>query len=153
MYTDDVPALEQLTRYEALRFLATARIGRIIFTRRALPAVELVHFALDNGDIVIRADPGDTFAADIRDAVVAFEADSLDVAHQAGWSVAIIGRSRVVTDPGEIDRLQTIGLRSWGVGEPAHFIRISPELLNGRRLRAHGQHNDGEDVAVRLISA
>lgn len=153
MHIDDAPALEQLTRYESLRFLATVPIGRVIFTRRALPAVELVHFALDNGDIVIRADPGDALATDIRDAVVAFEADSLDVAHQAGWSVAIIGRSRVVTDPGEIDRLQEIGLRSWGAGEAAHFIRISPELLTGRRLLADGQGNDREDVAVRLISA
>ncbi len=153
MHTDDAPALEQLPRYESLRLLATVPIGRVIFTRRALPAVELVHFALDNGDIIIRADPGDALATDIRDAVVAFEADSLDVAHRAGWSVAIIGRSRVVTDPGEIDRLQEIGLRSWGAGEAAHFIRISPELLTGRRLLANGQGNDREDVAVRLISA
>jgi uncharacterized protein len=153
MHNDDAPALEQLTRYESLRFLATVPIGRIIFTRRALPAVELVHFALDHGDIVIGANPDDTLAADIRDAVVAFEADSLDVTHRAGWSVAIIGRSRVVTDPGEIDRLQKIGLRSWGPGKAAHFIRISPELLTGRRLRTDGEGNDREDVAVRLVSA
>ncbi len=153
MYTDDAPPLEPLTRYESLRLLASVPLGRIIFTRRALPAVELIHFAVDNGDIVIRADPGDPLVTDIRDTVVAFEADSLDVAHQAGWSVSIIGRSRVVTDPGEIDRLQKIGLRSWGAGEAAHFIRISPELLNGRRLRAHGEGNDRTDVAMRLISA
>ena len=153
MSTDDAPPLEPLTRYESLRLLASVTLGRIIFTRRAMPAVELIHFALDNGDIVIRADAGDTLAADIRDAVVAFEADSLDVTHQAGWSVAIIGRSRVVTDPGEIDRLQKIGLRSWGPGKAAHFIRISPELLTGRRLRTDGEGNDREDVAVRLVSA
>lgn len=153
MYTDDAPALQPLSRHESLRLLATVPIGRIIFTRRALPAVELIHFALDDGDIVIRVDPGDTLAADIRNTVVAFEADSLDVAHQAGWSVAIIGRSRAVTDPGEIDRLQKIGVRSWGAGEAAHFVRISPELLTGRRLRADGERNDREHVAVRLVSA
>ena len=153
MYTDDAPALQPLSRHESLRLLATVPIGRIIFTRRALPAVELIHFALDDGDIVIRTDPGDTLAADIRDTVVAFEADSLDVAHQAGWSVAIVGRSRAVTDPGEIDRLQKIGVRSWGAGEAAHFVRISPELLTGRRLRADGERNDREHVAVRLVSA
>ncbi len=153
MYTDDAPALQPLSRHESLRLLATVPIGRIIFTRRALPAVELIHFALDDGDIVIRVDPGDTLAADIRDTVVAFEADSLDVAHQAGWSVAIVGRSRAVTDPGEIDRLQKIGVRSWGAGEAAHFVRISPELLTGRRLRADGERNDREHVAVRLVSA
>ena len=153
MYIDDAPALEPLTRYESLRLLATVPIGRIIFTRRALPAVKLIHFALDNGDIVIRADPGDMLAADIGDTVVAFEADSLDVTHQAGWSVTIIGRSHVVTDPAEIDRLEKIGLRSWGAGEAAYFIRISAELLNGRRLRAHGEGNDRKDGAVRLVSA
>ena len=121
MHADDAPALEPLTRHESLRLLATVPIGRIIFTRRALPAVELIHFALDNGDIVIRADPGDTLAADIGGAVVAFEADSLDVAHRAGWSVAIIGRSRIVTDPAEIGRLRKIGLRSWGAGEAGTF--------------------------------
>ena len=153
MYTDDAPALEPLTRYESLRLLATVPLGRIIFTRRALPAVELIHFALDNGDIVLRAEPGDTLAADIRNTVVAFEADSLDVAHQAGWSVTIIGRSRVVTDPAEADRLQKIGLRSWDAGQAPYFIRISPELLNGRRLRAHGEGKDRKDAAMRLISA
>ncbi|MGH3404392.1 MAG: hypothetical protein ACRDRJ_18085 [Streptosporangiaceae bacterium] len=36
--------------------MASVPVGRIIFTRRALPAVELVSFALDRGEIVIRTD-------------------------------------------------------------------------------------------------
>ena len=31
-------------------------LGRIVYTRQALPAVELVNFALDDGDIIIRTD-------------------------------------------------------------------------------------------------
>jgi uncharacterized protein len=120
-------------------------MGRIIYTRQALPAVELVNFALDHGDIVIRTDGDGKLAAATRHAVVAFETDCLD-ARQAGWSVTAIGPSREVTDPGDIGRLQEIDLSSGTYGARECFIRVSPELLNGRRHRPHGRHDgDGAD--------
>lgn len=142
----DGAALKQLTREECLRLMASVPMGRIVYTRRALPAVELVNFALDHDDIVIRTDQSGKLAAATREAVVAFEADYLDAAQQAGWSVTAIGPSREVTDPGEIRRLREIGLSSWAPGVREHFIRISPGILNGRRLHAHGQEDgSGED--------
>jgi hypothetical protein len=65
---------------------------------------------------------------------VAFEADQLDLATQSGWSVTAIGPAREVTDPAEIGRLREIGLGSWAPGAREHFIRISPQLMNGRYL-------------------
>jgi uncharacterized protein len=115
-------------------------MGRIIYTRQALPAVELVNFALDHGDIVIKTDGAGKLAAATRHTVVAFEADCLD-AEQAGWSVTAIGPSREVTDPEDIGRLKKIALSSWTHGMRELFIRVSPEMLNGRRLRAHGQED------------
>ena len=140
MYSDG-SALTQLPRDECLKLMASVPVGRVIYTRRALPAVELVNFAFDSGDIVLRTDPSGKLAAAARGAVVAFEADCLDLVNQAGWSVTAIGRSREVTDPGEIGRLRAIGLGSWAPGSREHFIRISPELLNGRYLRASGQQH------------
>jgi len=120
-------------------------MGRIIFTRQALPAVEVVNFALDDGDIVVKTDGDGKLAAATRHAVVAFEVDCLDD-QQAGWSVAAIGPSREVTDPEDIGRLQKIDLSSWSYGTHERFIRVSPELLSGRRLRAHGEEDgDGAD--------
>ena len=124
---------------ECLQLMASVPVGRVIYTRRALPAVELVNFALEHGDIVIRTDRGGKLAAAARGAVVAFETDCLDTAQQAGWSVTAIGPSREVTDPGEIGRLQKMGLSSWAPGTREHFIRISPVIMTGRRLRANGQ--------------
>ena len=132
----DGSALSELSRDECLRLLASVPVGRVIYTRRALPAVELVNFALDQGDIVIRTDRGGKLAAAARGAVVAFEADCLDAAQQSGWSVTAIGQSREVIDPEEIGRLQTIGLSLWAPGEREHFIRVSPVIMNGRYLRA-----------------
>ena len=137
MYSDGL-TLKQLTRDECLRLMASVSVGRIIYTRQALPAVELVNFAVDNGDIIIRTDHSGKLAAAIREAVVAFEADSLDTDRHAGWSVTAIGQSQEVTDPDETDWLDQIGLRSWAPGDRHHFIRIRPGILNGRRLAAYG---------------
>jgi uncharacterized protein len=134
----DGSALQRLSRNECLTLMASVPVGRIIYTRRALPAVELVNFALDEGDIVIKTDSSGKLAAATRGAVVAFEADQLDPAGQSGWSVTAVGPSSEVTDPGELARLRTLGLRSWAPGARDHFIRISSVMLNGRRLCAGG---------------
>ncbi len=135
MYSDG-SALRQLTRDDCLRLLATVPIGRIIYTRQAMPAVELVNFALDRGDIILRTDRGGKLAAAARGAIVAFEADVVDTGQRTGWSVTAIGPSVEVTDDAEIARLREIGLSAWLPGLGEHFIRISPQLLNGRWLGA-----------------
>ena len=137
----DGSLLRQLSRDECLRLMASVPVGRVVFTQRALPAVELVNFTIDNGEIVIRTDRSGKLAAATREAVVAFEADCLDPAHRVGWSVTAVGPSREVTDPEEIGRLQKIGLSSWAPGAREHFIRISPGILNGRRLQAHDEED------------
>jgi hypothetical protein len=116
--------------------MASVPVGRIIYTRQALPAVDLVNFTLDRGDIIIRTDRSGTLAGATRGAVVAFEADSLDPAGQAGWSVTVIGQSSEVTDADEISRLERMGLSSWAPGQQQNFIRISPGILTGRQLCA-----------------
>ncbi len=119
-----------------MRLLASVPVGRIVYTRQALPAVELVNFALDGGDIVIRTDASGKLAAATRGAVVAFEADDIDAVRHRGWSVTAVGYSREVTDDGEIGRLRQIGLEPWAPGTREHFIRVTPGILTGRRLGA-----------------
>ena len=124
--------LEQLSREECLRLMGSVPVGRIVYTRQALPAVELVNFALDDGGIIIRTDAGGKLAAATRGAVVAFEADSVDVAGHAGWSVTVVGHAAAVTDGAEIARLEQSGLMPWAPGNRDHFIRVLP----GDRERA-----------------
>lgn len=128
--------LEHLSKDECMRLLASVSIGRIVYTRQALPAVELVNFALQDGDIIIRTDASGKLAAATRGAIVAFEADSVDPTGHTGWSVTAVGESRAVTDRKEILRLEQIELHPWAPGNRDHFIRIPPTILNGRRLSA-----------------
>jgi hypothetical protein len=128
--------LQHLSRDECMRLMGSVPIGRIVYTRQALPAVELVNFALVGGDIVIRTDAGGKLAAATRGAVVAFEADSVDDAGRTGWSVTVVGQARAVTDGAEIRHLEQIPLTPWAPGQRDHFIRISPVIVNGRRIGA-----------------
>jgi uncharacterized protein len=134
------PVLEELSRAECLRLLATATIGRLSYTRRALPAVEPVNFALHEGAIVIRTEAGGKLAAATRRAVVAFQADDLDLGLRSGWSVTVVGRCDEVTDTADLSGLDKLGLESWAPGTRNHFIRIEPGIVTGRRLISRDQH-------------
>ncbi|MCG5218929.1 pyridoxamine 5'-phosphate oxidase family protein [Streptosporangium sp. KLBMP 9127] len=130
----DSAGLHVLSQQECIRLLASARIGRIVFTERALPAVQPVGFALDGDTIVVRAAARSTLAGAAHDAIVAFEADDFNPETRTGWSVTTVGHARAVHDPAEIERLARLPLISWTPGGPDHYIVIQPEQLSGRRL-------------------
>jgi uncharacterized protein len=144
----DSPVLEQLSRDECLRLMNSVGVGRIVYTRQALPAVELVNYVLVDGDIVIRTHAAGKLAVATRGAVVAFEADSVDLAGQAGWSVTVVGQARAVTDGAEINSLERIALNPWLAEQRDHYIRISLSIVNGRRVCA--RHKAGGPDACHL---
>ncbi|MFC4563742.1 pyridoxamine 5'-phosphate oxidase family protein [Nocardiopsis mangrovi] len=131
----DTAGLEILDRPECLRLLAKASLGRVVFTDRALPAVLPVGYTVHGTDIVIRTSPRSVLARATRDSVVAFEADDFDAAHGTGWSVAVLGTGRAVTDPAEEAELAALPLPDWAHGARPHFIRIEATMVSGRRLR------------------
>ncbi|WP_283137141.1 pyridoxamine 5'-phosphate oxidase family protein [Rhizohabitans arisaemae] len=130
----DSAGLEILTREDCLDLLASVPIGRIVFTDRALPAVQPVNFRMDRESIVIRAAAGSKLAAAAAGSVVAFEADDLNVDLESGWSVTAVGYARCVHDPGEIARLSLLPLRPWAPGKRDDFVVITPTQLSGRRI-------------------
>ncbi|WP_101787519.1 pyridoxamine 5'-phosphate oxidase family protein [Nonomuraea indica] len=128
--------LEELSTAEALRLLAGVPIGRIVFTRHALPAIRPVNYLVADGQIVIRSNPGTVLSTEVAPSgsVVAFEADELDAERRLGWSVIVTGVARLVDDPEEAARYKA-RLRPWVAGEMDQVVRISPEIVTGFRLR------------------
>jgi hypothetical protein len=127
-------ALTVLSREQCLRLMGTAPVGRIVYTRHAMPAVELVNFTMDAGDIVIRTAPSGKLLAAIQGTVVAFEADEYDPVTRSGWSVTAVGHAREVTNPADIGMLRTSGPHPWAPGDRPYFVRITPGQLTGRYL-------------------
>ncbi|MCA2229225.1 pyridoxamine 5'-phosphate oxidase family protein [Nonomuraea aurantiaca] len=127
--------LKELSTADSLRLLASVPLGRVVFTRHALPAIRPVNHIVADGQIVIRSSPGTILSAELAalEVVVAFEADDLDVEEQLGWSVVVTGVARLVKDPGEAARYKDI-LYSWVAGEMDQVIRIRPEIITGFEL-------------------
>ncbi|MFF8939311.1 pyridoxamine 5'-phosphate oxidase family protein [Streptomyces paradoxus] len=133
MYTND--GFHELGRRECLRRLAMAPVGRIVYTRQALPAVLPVNFGLDGeGAVVLRTSAASELVRAIDGAVVAFEADDVDPVRHSGWSVVVTGAAVVVTDPAEYERLARTVPASWVPSPQEVFVRIEPELVTGREL-------------------
>ncbi|MEU6864431.1 pyridoxamine 5'-phosphate oxidase family protein [Streptomyces sp. NPDC046876] len=131
--------MRPLEREEALRLLGTVPLGRVVFTRHALPAVRPVNHLLDGGDILLRVHDGGALAAlaapaEASGTVVAYEADDIDPRTRLGWSVVVTGFAVPVTDPLLAARYAD-RLRPWVQRpEPARVVRIRPDLVTGFRL-------------------
>lgn len=131
----DSEGLRILTEDECRDLLGTVPLGRVVFTDRALPAVQPVSFALSDGEVIIVTEAGSKLSAAMRNAIVAFETDDFDPEIAEGWSVVVIGHARVIEN-GDNARLRALPLKHRGPGEPTHYIAITPELISGRRLPA-----------------
>ncbi len=123
---------------EALRLLGSVPMGRIAFTRQALPTIRPVNHIVDDGNIVIRTHEGAaltsrTLQADGPGVVVAYEADAIDPDTHLGWSVVVTGYAHLVTDVRELVRYQAL-LHPW-VRQPMDYaVRIHPDLVTGLLL-------------------
>ncbi|MEU6538529.1 pyridoxamine 5'-phosphate oxidase family protein [Streptomyces sp. NPDC047000] len=147
MFPDD--CFRALDREECLRLLAKVPVGRVVYTRQALPAVLPVNFCLDASEaarapgpphapdtcVVLCTSPGSGLVRAIDGVVVAFEADDFDGAARSGWSVVVTGRAGVVTDPAEHERLLQDGPKTWMPLEEIRFLRIEATLVTGREIR------------------
>ncbi|WP_019070705.1 pyridoxamine 5'-phosphate oxidase family protein [Streptomyces hokutonensis] len=128
----------ELDSDEALRLLGGVSLGRIVFTRQALPTIRPVNHVLDSGDVIIRTPEGAALTshaqeADKRGVVVAYEADAIDPDTHLGWSVVVTGYACLITDPGELARYRSM-LRPWTNQVMDYAVRIHPALVTGIRL-------------------
>lgn len=130
----DSGGLEVLDLRECLTLLTVAPLGRIVFTHSALPAIQPVNFLLHKGEVIIRTGPGTKLATAARQAIVAFEVDDYDPVERTGWSVVVVGHVTHVTDPRVVDELRELPLESWAPGHRDQFLRITPEIISGRRV-------------------
>jgi len=132
--------MERFSEAEALDLAATVPVGRIVYSRYALPAVFLVNFELDGRDPVFRTRKGSMFGAGVAETVVAFEVDRIDEAAREGWYVTFLGRAKLITGTAEQSRLSELGIDPWAPGDRGYYIKIVTERVIARRI----PHDDDE---------
>lgn len=130
--------VEYLGEDECWRLLALQPVGRVGVLVDSAPEIYPVNHMALGRSIVFRTDPGNKLSGLDRSPSVCFEVDELDVETRTGWSVLVKGRASQITDPGEIDPGPEAPLRLWVIGARAHWVRIVPDEVTGRRIHRFG---------------
>jgi uncharacterized protein len=139
MTTGPHPLLEVIERDECLRLLADDEIGRLAVIAGNTPVILPVNYALDGDSVVFRTDPGTKLDHGPR-ARASFEVDRFDRERRTGWSVVATGRLEEVThyDAATFDRVRRLVVDPWAGGDKAHWMRLVPDRVTGRRIRESG---------------
>jgi len=142
----DRDGLEVLDRAECLRLLTGEEVGRVAGTSGALPVVLPVRYAVDGDSIVVETGRGTTLDFAASGSVVAFEVDNLHERGHAGWTVMVTGVAEEVLDDDDSDRLRRLWQRDGNRGDQ-RFVRISSELVSGRRTHRTHRHSRSRAAA------
>jgi len=118
-----------------MRLLAGDEIGRLAVVAGHTAVVVPVNYTLDGDHIVFRTDAG-TKLDDGPRARASFEVDCFDRARRTGWSVVATGRLEEVTpyDAATFDRVRQLSVDPWAGGDKAHWMRLMPDRVTGRRV-------------------
>lgn len=122
--------LVEIPREQCLELLRASFIGRVaVSVPGGAPLVFPVNFVLDGEIVVFRSDEGAKISA-LRVGPISFQVDFVDPVHRTGWSVLVQGMAYEAT-PWEVEH---VGLESWVSGAKAHWVRIVPATITGRRI-------------------
>ena len=128
--------LEIIPRKECLLLLAGQAVGRLGFVVDGQPMVLPVNYAIRGDVVVVRTGEGTKLEA-AHGAKVAFEVDDVDRDTKSGWSVLVQGVAEAI--PAASDRLDqslwASAAPSWIPAPTDHYVRITPSVISGRRLR------------------
>ena len=132
--------LQRLSEDECRAYLTSSRLGRIGLRIGESPAILPINYAMLDGDVVFRTDPGSKLTAAVMGVQVAFEIDGEASESDVGWSVLVVGhRRRSATrrpSPGSTTWAWSPGSRATARTSFASPPRGSPgaeSLLDGRR--------------------
>ncbi|HWM18774.1 MAG TPA: pyridoxamine 5'-phosphate oxidase family protein [Ilumatobacteraceae bacterium] len=124
------PELEELSRAECLSLLSAQSVGRIaVIAGDGLPFVAPVNYELLGDTIVFRTNAGTKLEA-LQRHPVAFQIDSIDPGHRAGWSVLVQG----VAHEAAPHELTSVIVEPW-LGPKQYWIQVVPRYISGRRIR------------------
>jgi hypothetical protein len=131
--TDSDRTLVPLDDTECRTRLLGGRLGRLAFTRNALPAIEPVCYRLHDQEVVIPALPDSPFLPRTDSPVVALGVDACDDAVWTGWCVTVVGPCRSVDDPAEVAVLDALPWPLPGRTRGRRYVAVRIGMLSGWR--------------------
>ncbi|MCH8561567.1 pyridoxamine 5'-phosphate oxidase family protein [Nesterenkonia sp. LB17] len=138
--TPSTPRTEVLESRECWELLRSVSLGRLAVWTGDHPELFPVTYLVDQRTIVFRTGPGTKRTAALGSSPVAFETDGVDPRTNVAWSVIVKGTAAEVEQTDDSLSSSSRRLFPWESGEKDHFVRITPEVVTGRRfIVAHPQ--------------
>jgi hypothetical protein len=132
-----------LSERKCWELLASASVGRLALSVRALPVILPVQYYLDGRRLAVCLGHHALPERALDETVVAFSADSIDPATRSGWSVQVQGRSviprglRIDTDCGWPATAQVVEIEPGRIsGHRVHLCPFIDALLAAGRPRS-----------------
>ena len=127
---DDRTVISSLDVQECLVLLRWEPIARLAYGVRAeAPIVVPVNIVVDDDTILFRSDDGPKLDR-IREQPVSLQADRFDWYRRIGWSVLARGVAHEYVPDDE----SWLDPQPWSPGAKAHWLRLVPTAITGRRL-------------------
>ena len=129
--------LTALTGEECRQLLAANHLGRLAVTLPSgRPLIRPVSYVFDQPtqSVVFRSRAGSKHYALTHAPRACFEIDDGAGGATGAWSVIVVGSTEIVLRPSEIERLERLGLDTWGHGANMRWVRIHANAVSGRRL-------------------
>ena len=126
--------LEHLTPRQCWTLLDATPVGRVGVLNDSAPEIYPVNHVVDRDTIVFRTDPGSKLRGLLRSPAVCYQIDGIDPDDATGWSVLVKGRASEIAATDELRGVRELPLRYWTLGDKAHWIRIVPSEVTGRRI-------------------
>ena len=132
--TEDRSWVEHLTPPKCRELLESNEVGRVAVLVDSAPEIYPVNYVFDGHDIVFKTARGSKLRGALRSPAVCFEIDGFNPEQQSGWSVMVKGVATELLTPEELAKASVLPLRVWTVGHKAHWIRIRPDAITGRKI-------------------
>ena len=146
MPTDEDRFRETLDEAQCRRLLTTVTIGRLGFTEDALPAILPVTFTLQNGYVLIAVRHDSSVVNAVRRSVVALQVDDYDPAAGTGWSVTVVGPSRIISDPRQVGAPSRVPVSTRPPDPARYYVVVPLGFLRGWRMAAYPVGAKATDV-------
>jgi hypothetical protein len=117
---------ERIPEDRCWELLATASVGRLALSVRALPVILPVQYYLNGRRLVVCVGHHPIPEQSLDKVIIAFAADTIDSVTRSGWSVQVQGRSVI---------LRRLGVDA-ACGRPAagQVVQIEPGIIAGHRM-------------------
>lgn len=148
--------LHDLPKGEALRRVAGASLGRLVYFARALPNVWPTTHLVDDDLIIVNAHSDSDLCRSLRSSpmnsvVIAYEVDVFDSERHTGWCVVVTGPlsfldEDIVKNRVDLDKLRA-RLPGWADPEDIALLGISAEVVTGYELGSDSDYSNLPDTA------